>query len=115
MAHYFDDMFARHIGQPKTKKPSQLRRASTTRSIGARSDFDTSVNGDEDSHDLERIRSRQGSVITETPERMREREEADVAQAQYVSEQLQRVRSHQSADDYVNGDEFEAQLDENGM
>ena len=47
MAHYFDDIFTRHVSQPKSSKPS-LRRSSTSRSIGARSDFDASVNGDDE-------------------------------------------------------------------
>jgi len=102
MNHYFDDVFTRHIHQAKPKAP-KFRRSSTARSMGARSDFD-SVNGDED------IRSVGNSVEPEDPERARERREADEHTAAYVSEQLQRVRSNQSAD-YENGDEFEAQLD----
>jgi hypothetical protein len=82
-----------------------MRRSSTTRSIGARSDFDISVNGDH-----EDARSIGNSVETETAERERERREADAHTANYVSEQLSRVRSHQSAD-FEIGDEFEAQLD----
>ncbi len=80
-----------------------MRRSSTARSIGARSDFDVSINGD-DAH------SAVNSVEPETAERERERREADAHTAHYVSEQLSRVRSHQSAD-YETGDEFEAQLD----
>jgi hypothetical protein len=101
MNHYFDDVFSRHIiGQNMTQEKPKMRRSSTTRSIGARSDFDVSVNGDED------VRS----VQTEDEDRVRERQEADAHTANYVSEQLSRVRSHQSAD-FENGDEFEAQLD----
>ncbi len=105
MAHYFDDIFHRHTAQPKaTKSPhNYMRRSSTSRSIGARSDFDLSPNGDY-------ARSIGGSVATETPEKEQERREADAHTANYVSEQLQRVRSHQSAD-FEDGDEFEAQLD----
>ncbi len=83
-----------------------MRRSSTSRSIGGRSDFDPSVNGD--AHDD--ARSTGNSVATETEERERERREADEHTAHYVSEQLERVRSHQSAD-FETGDEFEAQLD----
>jgi len=101
MNHYFDDMFSRHVtGQNTTQGRPKIRRSSTTRSIGARSDFDVSVNGDEDAR----------SVETENEDRIRERQEADAHTANYVSEQLSRVRSHQSAD-FENGDEFEAQLD----
>jgi hypothetical protein len=104
MAHYFDDIFSRHVGQPKSPHPHNLRRSSTTRSMGARSDFDTSVNGDEDDG-----RSIGNSVAAENPERERERHEANAHVANYVSEQLERVRSHDSA---TLEDEFEAQLDE---
>jgi hypothetical protein len=105
MAHYFDDTFTRHVAQAKAdKSPYQtMRRSSTARSIGARSDFDTSVNGDAPI-------SLGPSVETETAERERERIEADFHTANYVSEQLERVRSNVSAD-YEIGDEFEAQLD----
>jgi hypothetical protein len=82
-----------------------MRRSSTSRSLGARSDFDHSLNGDEE----DKI-SVGNSVETETAERERERREADQHTANYVSEQLSRVRSNQSAD-FEDGDEFEAQLD----
>ena len=102
MAHYFDDTFTRHVNQAKADKSPYhtMRRSSTARSIGARSDFDTSVNGD--------------APVSVGPsfdaERERERQEADVHTANYVSEQLERVRSNVSAD-FETGDEFEAQLD----
>lgn len=103
MNHYFDDVFTRHVSQAKPKSP-RLRRSSTTRSMGARSDYDTSVNGDDET------RSIGNSVGVENPEMERERREADAHTANYVSEQLQRVRSNNSDYD-ANGDEFEAQLD----
>lgn len=81
-----------------------MRRSSTSRSIGARSDFDHSE--DEDA------RSVVNSVAPDSAERQKEREEADAHTANYVSEKLQRVRSNQSADFDEQGDEFEAQLDE---
>jgi hypothetical protein len=87
-----------------------MRRSSTARSIGARSDFDASMNGDVDDEGEDDVRSIGNSVETENPERERERREADVHTAHYVSEQLSRVRSNQSAD-FETGDEFEAQLD----
>lgn len=101
MNHYFDDVFTRHVTQTKPKAPG-LRRSSTARSMGARSDFDTSVDDDE-------MRSIDNSVAVEDAEMERERKEADVHTANYVSEQLQKVRSNIS--DFDNGDEFEAQLD----
>lgn len=97
MNHYFDDVFSRHIiGQSTKFDRPKIRRSSTSRSIGARSDFDE-----------EDVRS----VETENEDRLRERLEADAHTANYVSEQLSRVRSHQSADYFEKGDEFEAQLD----
>lgn len=103
MAHYFDDMFTRHVSQPKSSKPS-LRRSSTSRSIGARSDFDASVNGDNE----EGARSIGNSVATDNLDI--ERNEANAHVAQYVTERLERVRSHDSAF-FENDDEYEAQLD----
>lgn len=113
MNHYFDDIFTRHVAggankSQKSPKPYHLRRTSTARSIGARSDF-----GDHE-HDLddEEQRDREGSVGPMDEQRLREREEADRHVANYVSEQLHRVRSHDSAWADNVGDEFEAQLDE---
>jgi hypothetical protein len=103
MAHYFDDIFTRHT-QPKKSPRPHTRRSSTARSIGARSDFGASVNGDDD------VRSIGNSVGPDDAEREKERLEADAHTANYVLEQLSRVRSHQSTD-FENGDEFEAQLD----
>ena len=105
MAHYFDDIFARHISQSKSSKPL-LRRSSTSRSIGARSDFDASLNCDEE----DGVRSTGNSVATDNPDRERERNEANAHVAEYVSERLERIRSHDSAD-FENEDEYEAQLD----
>jgi len=113
MNHYFDDIFTRNSGRPKGDSRPKIRRSSTTRSIGARSDFDNSINGDHDDDDDdfdEDTRSRLNSVGPESDERERERREADAITATYVSEQLSRVRSHQSLIE-DNGDEFEAQLD----
>jgi hypothetical protein len=107
MNHYFDDIFTRHKSKPSNRSPyHQMRRSSTSRSIGGRSDWNSSVNGDHNDD----VRSIGNSVATETEERERERREADAHTAHYVSEQLERVRSHQSAD-FEPGDEFEAQLD----
>ncbi|PQE05841.1 glycoside hydrolase family 63 protein [Rutstroemia sp. NJR-2017a BVV2] len=114
MNHYFDDIFTRHIGPPsqKSPKPYHMRRSSTTRSLGARSDFDTSVNGDHDD-DEDETRSIGNSVATMNEQRLREKEEADRHVANYISEQLQRVKSHGSFNGLdALGDEFEAQLDE---
>jgi hypothetical protein len=103
MAHYFDDVFTRHVSQPKLSNPL-LRRSSTSRSIGARSDFDASANGDYE----DGVCSMGNS--TDNMERERERNEANAHVAQYVSERLERVRSRDSAA-FENEDEYEAQLD----
>ena len=111
MAHYFDDIFTRHSARPnRTPSRPQVRRSSTARSIGARSDFDPSVNGDEDAVGEGDHLEEPNSVGPETAEREREREEADAHTANYVSERLSRVRSRSV--DFERGDEFEAQLDE---
>jgi hypothetical protein len=105
MNHYFDDIFHRHTQAKGSKSPRpNMRRSSTSRSIGARSDFG-------DHSEDEDARSVVNSVAPDSAERLREREEADAHTANYVSEALQRVRSNQSQD-FVDGDEFEAQLDE---
>jgi hypothetical protein len=79
--HYFDDIFNR-VSKPK---PYMGRRAST-RSIDARSDF-----GDDDD---------------ETERREREKDDEQVSD--YVSDRLQRVRSHASVFDNED-DEYEVQ------
>jgi len=112
MAHYFDDVFHRHphVGPPKSPKMPPIRRSSTSRSISARSDFDTSVNGDAPYDDG--VLSPGNSVEPDNPLRERERREANINIANYVSEQLQRVVSNDSLDFETNSDEYEAQLDE---
>jgi hypothetical protein len=86
MAHYFDDVFGRHIGQPESFKPRPMRRSSTSRSIGNRSEFNVSINGD--GHNDDDGQSLRNSV---DPEGEREREEANKHVANYVSEQLEKV------------------------
>lgn len=110
MAHYFDDVF--HRGATSTPKKPVLRRSSTNRSIGNRSDFHASIDGDE-RYD---IRSPTNSVGPDhfDHERERERSEANAHTANYVSTQLKRVKSDDDRLFEDNVDEFEAQLDENG-
>jgi hypothetical protein len=105
VAHYSDDMFTQHVSQPKSSKPS-LPRSSTSRSLVVRSDFDASINGD----DEDGVRSEGNSVATDNTGSVRERNEANTYVAQYVSERLGRVRSHDPAV-FENEDEYEAQLD----
>lgn len=104
MAHYFDDVFHRTAvaGKDKFVKP-QMRRSSTARSIGARSDFDTSVNGDDD----EDTASLGNSVTTLDPERDNQRKEADAHMHNYISEQLERVKTDLEHNGYNLEDEYE--------
>ncbi|KAI1418241.1 Six-hairpin glycosidase [Hypoxylon sp. FL1857] len=103
MAHYFDDIFHRHVGIGSTTRPSKkhMRRSSTARSISARSDFDASVNGEE--YDVR-------SVAPDDPEREAQRKEADAHLHQYISEQLERVKSHDDLEGYADGDEYETHV-----
>jgi hypothetical protein len=96
MAHCFDDTFARHVSQPRASKPA-LRRSSTSRSMGARSDFDASLNGGDDEDE---VRSMGNSVATNNPDRELER-----------NEQLERVKNRDLVT-FENEDEYEAQLDD---
>lgn len=103
-AHYFDDIFT-HTGKPK--KPHHLRRSSTTRSIGYRSDLAPSTNGDDDEVDDPIKRSNSIGVLDE--EALKQKAAMDQHVAHYVSDQLERVRSGDSGD--VDGGEFETSLD----
>lgn len=100
MAHYFDDIFHRNINVGSPNRPSKphMRRSSTARSIGARSDFDISVNGED-------FDTR--SVAPDDPEREAERKEADAHLHQYISEQLQKVKDNDEPQGYGSGEEFE--------
>lgn len=111
MAHYFDDIFHKGTTSTPSKKPS-LRRSSTNRSIGNKSDLKDSLEEDGDLD--EAVRSPANSVGPDNFERERERLEANAHTAHYVSNQLERVRSDDSRLFEDNVDEFEAQLDENG-
>ncbi|KAI9843998.1 MAG: hypothetical protein M1838_002378 [Thelocarpon superellum] len=96
-AHYFDDVFTRHLGSrsaASTPTPRHMRRSSTTRSIGARSDLNGSVDGDAEHTETARA----------------EMAEADRHVATYVTNELERIRSNDLAVS-VAEDEFEAQLD----
>jgi hypothetical protein len=103
-AHYFDDIFTTN-GRPK--KTQHLRRSSTTRSIGFRSDWDTSTNGDTD--EAFSPINRTNSVGYPDEESLKRKAEVDKHVAHYINDQLERMKSNDSAS--VNHDEFEAQLD----
>lgn len=107
MAHYFDDVLSRQI-LPRSPSMPRIRRSSTARSIGARSDFD---NADANGYDDDGYHSTGGGsvVMPEDPEQLRQKAEADAHMHNYITEQLERVKSEQVADTYERGDEFEAQ------
>lgn len=101
MAHYFDDIFQRTVGggAHANGKP-RLRRSSTARSIGARSDFDADHDDD--------ARSTTASIFPDDPERAKEKEEANDHMTRYVSDQLERYKSGQHSSHLANAEEFEA-------
>ncbi|KAI9753805.1 MAG: hypothetical protein M4579_004986 [Chaenotheca gracillima] len=118
--HYFDDIFSRHTrrpsGTPSEGKRNHVRRSST-RSIGARSDF-TAGNA---ANGTDEPRSRANSAALEdSEEQQRERTEANEHVAHFVTDQLERMRVGGSTPGGEEGappvfgnhaDEFEAQLD----
>lgn len=111
-AHYFDDTFSRSAKPANGKPQHHLRRSSTSRSIGRRSSFATSLNGDDgdDGDDGDADGKAVGGPAT-TDEDEQEREEADEQIASYVADRLERIRSNDDSA-VVTGDEFEAQLDD---
>ena len=100
-AHYFDDVLSRSA-KASSVKP-RFRRSSTNRSIGNCSSFNTSVNGEIEDGDSV-ANSAAPNVVD------KERREADQHIVNYVTDQLERIRSNESAAVYE--DEFEAQLDD---
>lgn len=101
--HYFDDIL---FSQPRARKPSTLRRSSTTRSIGFRSDYEPSVNGD-DEYPVSPYR-RKNSVGYLDEEEIQAKRDIQDKFNHYVSGQLERVRTGKQ--DY-EPDEFETTLD----
>lgn len=103
MAHYFDDIFQRSVNIKR--RPStvgmHIRRSSTARSIGARSDFDTDEEDD--------ARSTANSVFPTDPEREKEKSEADEHMHHYITDQLNRINGDDKNGIYDHEDEFEAQ------
>lgn len=106
MSHYFDDIFARGVERRGSTTPGpvgkpRMRRSSTARSIGARSDFDE-ANGDD---------SLSNSTTLDDPEtlrqRLREQSDADAHMHRYISDQLERFKEDK---EHVNGkdNEYEA-------
>lgn len=93
MRHYFDEIFS------KTARPKPfMSRRMSTRSIGARSDISTDHEGDGDDDEVEKQRMIDDSYVLD-----------------YVSSQLQRVKSHDTTFDFDPNEgenEFEAQADD---
>lgn len=105
MAHYFDDIFQRTVSSVGVARhPSGhvlVRRSSTARSIGARSDFDNSTNGaeDDDARSAAAV-----SVFSDDPDRVRQKTEADVHMHQYISDQLARYNGDHGGGTYDEED-----------
>lgn len=100
--HYFDDIWTRYLKPAATNsRPRMHNRSSTYRSIGRRASFGT--NGDDDSRSVSRV------SVQDSEEIRMEREAADHRLEKYVTDQLQRVRTYDSAS--INGDEMEATVD----
>lgn len=105
-AHYFDDIWST-AGKPK--KPHHLRRSSTSRSIGFRSDWEGSANGD-DAEAPERAKlNRTNSIGYLDADALKKKQEMDSHVANYVSDQLSRIKSGDSSE--FDGGELEASLD----
>lgn len=99
-SHYFDDIFTRS-GRPRSSRKPSFRRSSTTRSIGNRSDFESTFAGAE---------TPAADILSEDEQDHRfPRNGVDEHVSNYVASQLQRVRSSASIGAYE--DEFEAQAD----
>jgi len=112
-AHYFDDIFSKgRVSKPK------LRRSSTSRSIGNRSEWGTSTNGDhtealEDSNEDIQKRfqyDRANSIGYLDEEALKRKAEVDEQVAHYVSDQLERLHCNDSASEWK--DEIEASVDD---
>ena len=104
-AHYFDDVFTRQrtFGQGKGNR---LRRSSTSRSIGGRSDWAESTEGDDEDDNAFGNRARSNSIFFDESF-VREKEEVDEQVANYVQDQLKLLKSPEATDRYR--DELEAQ------
>jgi hypothetical protein len=103
-AHYFDDVLST---TSKPRKPSYLRRSSTTRSIGHRSDWETSTNGDDDDDARSPVR-RKNSVGYMDEDAIKAKQAIQERLNHYVSGQLERVKTGMNE---YEPDEFEASLD----
>jgi hypothetical protein len=107
MAHYFDDMFHKlaHEGRPRTPSMPRIRRSSTYLS---REDEVRYRDDDEDQTPTRTPAQRSRAASITNSDRIREKIEADKHMQAYVRQQLQRVQSRTSIDQYEGDDEIEA-------
>lgn len=103
-AHYFDDVFTA-AGKPK--KPYQLRRSSTSRSIGFRSDWESGNDEDDEEGGMSPIK-RKNSVGYLDEEAIKQKQAMEERLNHYVSGQLERVKTGMGD---VDQDEFETTYD----
>lgn len=114
-AHYFDDIFSRSVkpGGFSTTTTTHVRRSSTSRSIGSRSDFatTTATDGEVDDADDEHAPAEIGLGIAAAA--AEELAAAEEHVSNYVASQIERVRVRSRGLSVVGAyeDEFEAQLD----
>ncbi|GAB7342307.1 hypothetical protein MBLNU457_g0539t1 [Dothideomycetes sp. NU457] len=120
-AHYFDDVFTRQRRNSQSRKPSTLRRSSTHRSLGMRSDWDSapvSEHGDDDNTENNTDangangrdeKGRRWTIFNEDDESKRHRESADEHVQNYVQDQLKRLMSPDGNNEFE--DEIEAKYD----
>ncbi|KAL8397615.1 hypothetical protein RB594_004358 [Gaeumannomyces avenae] len=104
MAHYFDDIMDRGHQRPRTPSTPKMRRYSTARSIGSRSDFDTNGMTSEASTRRPSM-SGLGVQMAADPALLRERAEADEAMHQYINHKLNKVKQDRDLEE--PGDELE--------
>jgi hypothetical protein len=132
MAHYFDEVLTRvstNTNTPRTPGPRRpIRRSSTHRyetgidgipadsvllngenvsNIRHHLPREEGANSDEAPYSAGGRRSSFQSVGSNDPRRQQEREEHDSYMRNYITQQLEHLRTEQSANGYRSGDEFE--------
>lgn len=101
-SHYFDDVFSGTSKPAKggARRPGRmLRRSSTSRSIGNRSDWESTVNGDAESENDD-ANSAHGTV---------QNDQMEEHFSNYIADQLNRVRTNTTLGAYE--DEFLTEAD----
>jgi len=105
-SHYFDDVFTRQRRNSLTKKPSALRRSSTSRSMGMRSDWQSyppsEEGGEEGDDDDTKSNGRTWTIYKEDGSKpaKSEQESADAHVHKYVQDQLKRLMSPDGPEQY---------------